>query len=76
MAYEIRIGDCVDGRFQVTECIQRSGMSTIFKAIDTENGQYVALKVPHIELESDPAFFSRFKREQEIGKALNHPGVI
>ena len=28
----------------------------------------VALKVPFMHLESDPNFYSRFKREEEIGK--------
>ena len=76
MSYDIRIGDRLDDRFQITELISRSGMSTIYKAIDSERGGYVALKVPHFELESDAAFFSRFEREEEIGKKLNHPGVL
>ncbi|HLH30054.1 MAG TPA: serine/threonine-protein kinase [Terriglobia bacterium] len=76
MGYELRIGDSLDDRFQITEQIQRSGMSTIFKAIDAENSRYVAVKVPHIELESDPGYFSRFEREEQIGKILDHPGVL
>jgi serine/threonine protein kinase len=76
VGYEIRIGAIIDERFRITELIQRSGMSTIFKAIDNTTGQTVALKVPHIELESDPAYFSRFERESEIGKKLDHPGIL
>jgi serine/threonine-protein kinase len=29
-----------------------------------------------MHLESDPAFYSRFEREEEIGKSLNHPGIL
>lgn len=76
MGYEIRIGDSLDERFKITELIQRSGMSTIYKAIDCDNGRCVAIKVPHMELECDAAFFSRFDREEQIGKNLNHPGVL
>jgi serine/threonine-protein kinase len=36
----------------------------------------VALKVPLPELESDPILFERFRREQEIGQTLDHPGVV
>jgi len=36
----------------------------------------VAIKLPHFEMESDPVFYDRFKREEAIGTALNHPGVI
>jgi len=51
-------------------------MASIFKAIDTRTGKQVAIKVPHPEMESDPVFFDRFNREQEIGKVLDHPGVM
>ena len=27
-------------------------------------------------MESDPVFFDRFQREEEIGKKLDHPGVM
>jgi eukaryotic-like serine/threonine-protein kinase len=36
----------------------------------------VAIKIPHPELECDPAFYSRFQRELAIGKKLDHPGVV
>jgi serine/threonine-protein kinase len=36
----------------------------------------VALKVPYMQFESDPTFFSRFQREQDIGRRLNHPSII
>jgi serine/threonine-protein kinase len=32
--------------------------------------------VPHFEAESDPVFFKRFKREEEIGRRMDHPGVV
>jgi serine/threonine-protein kinase len=76
MSYDLRVGYTLDDRFHITELIQRSGMSTIYKAIDTTNGRFVAIKVPHMELESDAGFFSRFAREEQIGKTLEHPGVL
>ena len=33
-------------------------------------------KVPHPEMEADPVLVERFKREQEIGQVLDHPGVV
>ncbi len=70
-------GQVLDGRFLITEVLSRSGMATIFKAEDRQNGnQVVAVKVPHLELESDPNFFSRFQREERIGLELNHPFVL
>jgi serine/threonine-protein kinase len=76
MGYDIRIGDNLDERFRLRDLIQRSGMSTIYKSIDCSNDQFVAIKIPHIELEGDAAYFSRFEREEEIGRKLSHPGVV
>lgn len=76
-APELRPGYVLDGRFVLDEPISRSGMAVIYKARDTQNGnQLVAVKVPHLRYEADPAFFSRFQREEQIGQKLNHPFVL
>jgi serine/threonine-protein kinase len=51
-------------------------MASIFKANDRETGQTVAIKVPLMQFESDMAAFSRFEREEEIGKTLQHPHIL
>jgi len=51
-------------------------MASIFKATDLRTGRTVAIKIPHPEMEADPVLFDRFKREVDIGKALDHPGVM
>jgi serine/threonine-protein kinase len=51
-------------------------MASIFRATDKRTGRPVAIKVPHPEMEADPVFFERFHREQEIGRKLDHPGVM
>jgi len=76
MTSEPQVGQVLDARFEITGLIARSGMASIFKAVDLENGDPVALKVPFMHLESDPAFYSRFEREEEIGKSLDHPGIL
>ena len=63
-------------QYQVLDVIARSGMATIFRARDLENGHTVALKVPHLQYASDMVFHERFKREEEIGQRLDHPAVI
>jgi len=35
-------------------------MANIYRATDQRNGQQVAIKIPHPEVESDPALFDRF----------------
>ena len=51
-------------------------MASIFRGTDLLTGRTVAIKVPHPEMESDPVFFDRFQREEEIGKRMDHPGVM
>ncbi|MFP5234622.1 MAG: serine/threonine-protein kinase [Acidobacteriota bacterium] len=59
------------------ECeVARSGMATIYRAIDTRDGRVLALKIPHPDMEADPVLYDRFQREAAIGEKLNHPGVM
>ena len=74
--YDLQPGQTLDDRFFITETISRSGMATIFKATDLLTKTDVALKVPFMEFESDPGFYSRFEREEEIGLLLSHPYIL
>jgi serine/threonine-protein kinase len=62
--------------YRIDRTIARSGMSVLFQATDMNDGRQVAIKIPHPEMEADPVLFERFKREQEIGQTLDHPGVV
>jgi serine/threonine protein kinase len=68
-------GDQLD-HYRVERLVARSGMASIYRGADLRNGRLVAIKIPHPEMESDPIFFERFHREEEIGQKLNHPGVM
>src|SRR5579885_2188083 len=50
-------------------------MSESYRANDARSGGQVVLKFPHVGLIGDPALFSRFEREIEIGRRLVHPNV-
>ncbi len=71
----LHTGDQLD-HYKIESVAARSGMASIFRAVDMDNGRAVAIKVPHPEMECDPVLFDRFKREQEIGQKLDHPGVM
>lgn len=71
----LRAGDQLD-HFRIESLVARSGMASIFRAVDLRSGRQVALKIPHPEVESDPVFYDRFHREQDIGTKLDHPGVM
>jgi len=71
----LEAGDTLD-HYRLDATVARSGMSTLYKATDMNNGRLVAIKIPHEEMESDPVLLARFRREQEIGQELDHPGVV
>jgi serine/threonine-protein kinase len=53
-----------------------TGSASVFRAIDLRTNNPVALKVLDPEVETDPVFFERFQREEEIGRSLDHPGIL
>jgi len=75
LSHSIQAGDQID-QYHIEGTVATSGMATVYRAIDSTNGIQVAIKVPHPEIECDPALFERFTREAEIGTRLDHPGVM
>jgi serine/threonine protein phosphatase PrpC len=73
---DIAPGQVLDDRYEVNEVISRSGMASIFKVTDRDDGRTVAVKVPHMQFESDIASYQRFEREEAIGLSLDHPSVL
>ena len=71
----LRTGDQLD-HYQIDGVVARSGMASIFRATDLSTGKQVAVKVPHPEMEADVVLFDRFHREEDIGKKMDHPGVM
>jgi serine/threonine-protein kinase len=68
-------GETLD-HYRIDAVVAHSNMSVLYKASDLKTGRQVAIKVPHAEMEQDPVLVERFKREQEIGQELDHPGVV
>ncbi len=72
---EFHPGDHLD-HYRIDGLVARSGMASIFRGTDERDGRAVAIKIPHAQMEADPLLFDRFNREEEIGKKLDHPGVV
>src|SRR5580693_7368049 len=68
-------GELIDS-YRIEAPVARSGMASIFRAVDTRDNRVVALKIPHPDMEADPILFDRFKREADIGEKLDHPMVM
>ena len=73
---DLAVGTLLDDRFEITDIIAKSGMASLFKAKDRKTDAAVAIKVPYLQIESDPAGFDRFRREEEIGLQLDHPYIL
>ena len=71
----LEAGSQIDS-YRIEAPVARSGMATIYRAIDLRDNRQVALKIPHPDLEADPILFDRFQREAGIGEKLNHPKVM
>ena len=73
MRYEA--GQTVNDKYQILESLGQGGMNDAYKALDRASGRLVVLKIPFSSLIGDPATFSRYQRELEIGKRLHHPNI-
>ena len=71
----IEAGETLD-HYRLEATVAHSGMSTLYRATDLRDGRQVAIKIPHAEMESDPVLLERFKREHEIGRELDHKGIV
>ena len=72
---QLEPGEQLD-HYRIDAAVARSGMAVLYRGTNLENGQQVAIKIPHAEMQADPILFERFKREEEIGQLLDHPGVV
>jgi serine/threonine protein kinase len=64
------------GRYEVQAHIATGGMGIVYKAIDTEQGRPVALKVLPARLAAQPDKLERFRREANHGVRLRHKNIV
>jgi len=70
------IGTLLSGRFRLDEKIGTGGMSTVYRAFDPTLERWVAIKMMHRDISSDPDQLERFRREARTVARLNHPHVV
>jgi eukaryotic-like serine/threonine-protein kinase len=75
MTGPLQPGDSLD-HYRVDSLVAQGGMASVFRGTDTRTNDSVAIKIPKPEMECDVLFFDRFQREAEIGRKLDHPGVV
>src|SRR5919198_948038 len=70
------IGTLIGDRFRLEEKVGSGGMSTVYRAFDPTLERWVAIKLMHRDISSDPDQLERFRREARAAAALNHPHLV
>jgi len=63
------------GDFLLLNPIGIGGMGTVYKGIDLALNRYLALKIMHKKLSTNPAFINSFSHEARAAASVNHPNV-
>jgi serine/threonine-protein kinase len=75
MVVRYDVGQTVGDHYEVLAPLGQGGMSEVYKARDSQTGGVVVVKIPYASMIGDPAVYSRYQRELEIGKRLDHPNI-
>jgi eukaryotic-like serine/threonine-protein kinase len=70
------IGTLISDRFRLEEKIGAGGMSTVYRAFDPTLERWVAIKLMHRDMSTDPDQLERFRREARAVASLNHPHIV
>jgi eukaryotic-like serine/threonine-protein kinase len=76
------IGDTLNGRFVLEECIGFGGMGTVYKALDlrkleaSDRMPYIAIKVLNVQFRSHPKSLIALQREARKAQMLAHPNIV
>jgi hypothetical protein len=76
------VGDTLNGRFVLEECIGFGGMGTVYKALDlrkleaSDRKPYIAIKVLNVQFRGHPKSLIALQREARKAQALAHPNIV
>ena len=72
---ELTIGSTFAGRYQIIEELGRGGMGNVYKVLDKELGEKVALKLLKPEIAADHRIIERFRNELRFARKITHKNV-
>jgi hypothetical protein len=76
------VGDTLNNRFVLEECIGFGGMGTVYKALDlrkleaSDRKPYIAIKVLNVQFRGHPKSLIALQREARKAQALAHPNIV
>lgn len=69
-------GKLLNNRYLIEEKVGSGGMADVYKGMDTETGETVAIKVLKQEYSSDPQYLRRLGREAEAMVSLKNEHIV
>src|SRR5687768_1791920 len=73
---QIVAGQVLTGRYRIVDLIGEGGSGTVYKAVDENLGEEVALKVLRPDRLSDEDVLRRFRNESSVGRRVTHRTVV
>ncbi|MFX0197359.1 MAG: protein kinase [Candidatus Hodarchaeota archaeon] len=72
---ELTTGSVFAGRYQIVEELGEGGMGKVYKVIDKQLNEEVALKLVKPEIASDKKTIKRFRNELKLSRKISHRNV-
>ncbi len=71
------VGQLFAGRYEIQSVLGRGGMGVVYRALDLDLDDAVAIKTLRGEaLSADPSLLDRFKQEIRLARRITHPNIL
>ena len=64
------------GKYKVLYMVGAGTFARVYRAVNTDNGEVVAVKVLRTRFSDNPVQYSQFVREGQLGCSLRHPNIV
>jgi serine/threonine protein kinase len=71
----LALGSTFAGRYQIVQELGRGGMGAVYKALDTQINEEVAIKLIRPEIAADEKTLERFGNELKLARKISHKNV-
>ncbi len=71
----LTVGATFGGRYQIIEELGKGGMGAVYKALDTQINEEVAIKLIRPDIASDEKTLERFSNELKLARKISHKNV-
>ena len=64
------------GKYKVLYLVGEGSFARVYRAVNSENGEVVAVKVLRNRFSDNPSQYGQFVREGQLGCTLHHPNIV